>query len=355
MEDNKLIYDHLKKTGSWNAAVQVTSDSDTRYIDGVDESIQDEISASILKGYERGLTSSKDSWVFSGFFTLAGEDVPFYELSDSTKKEIVNAMKDGSYSGEINETNEKTYELSAESLELDSDYVTGVLIATDINDSHNKKTVGFEYNVEVGDLILHQYSKPGWMTGSSYEIETDPVFTDSGNIKTIADFIENESETFKDNELDKRAANRFECTRGQQGYVITDSKTGVVFSIGDPEEKITVGGPAYERKPYSLNSWTPERIEDYTNVIGYLANQSQCESIDYAMVSYGNCDKENFDFRMYNDADKRAMKNAIIKRLSADLLPAKKKSLSQVKKEIEEKKVSMNHAKEKTRERNIAL
>lgn len=354
MEDNKLIYNHLKKTGSWNAAVQVTSDADTRYIDDVDESIQDEINASILKGYERGLTSSKDSWVFSGYFTLAGEDVPFYELSDSTKKKIVNDMKNGSYSGEINETDEKTYELSAESLELDSDYVTGALIATDITDSANKKAVSFEYNVEVGDLILHQYSKPGWMTGSSYEIETDPVFTDSGNIITIAAFIENEAETFRDRELEKRAENCFECTRGQQGYVITDSKTGVVFSIGDPEERITVGGPAYERKPYSLNSWTPERIEDYTNVIGYLANQSQCESIDYAMVSYGNCDKKNFDFRMYNDADKRAMKNAISKRLSADLLPAKK-TLSQVKKQVAEKKASMNHVEEKTREHIAAL
>lgn len=354
MEDNNLIYNHLKKTGSWNAAVQVTSDADTRYIDDVDESIQDEINASILKGYERGLTSSKDSWVFSGYFTLAGEDVPFYELSDSTKKKIVNDMKNGSYSGEINETDEKTYELSAESLELDSDYVTGALIATDITDSANKKAVSFEYNVEVGDLILHQYSKPGWMTGSSYEIETDPVFTDSGNIITIADFIENEAETFRDRELEKRAVNRFECTRGQQGYVITDSKTGVVFSIGDPEERITVGGPAYERKPYSLNAWTSERIEDYANVIGYLANQSQCESIDYAMVSYGNCDKENFDFRMYNDADKRAMKNAIIKRLSADLLPAKK-TLSQVKKQVSEKKASMNHVEEKTREHIAAL
>lgn len=335
---NKIIYDHLKKTGSWNAVVQVTSNADTRYIDGVDKNIQDEISASILKGYERGLTSSKDSWVFSGFFTLADEDVPFYELSDSTREEIINAMKDGSYSGEINETDEKTYELSAESLELDSDYVTGVLIAADVNDSTNKKAVGFEYNVEVGDLILHQYSKPGWLSGSSYEIEPDPVFTDSGNIKTIADFIENEAETFRDSELDKRAANRFECTKGQQGYVITDSKTGVVFSIGDPEKRITVGGPAYERKPYSLKKWTPERIEDYTNVIGYLASQSLSESIDYAMVSYGNCDKENFDFRMYNDADKRAMKNAIIKRLSADLLPVQKKSLADVKKAVAEKK-----------------
>lgn len=338
MENNKLIFDYEDKTGSWNATVEITSDNDTRYIDEVDESTQDEISAAILKGYEYGMTGAGDTWSFSYDITLDDEDVPFYMLSDTTQEMIVNAMKDGSYSGEINETDEKTYELSAESLELDSDYVTGVLIATDVNDRDNKKTVGFEYNVEAGDIILHQYSKPGWMTGSSYEIDPDPVFTKSENISTISDFIEDEAETFKDTELDKMAENRFECTKGQQGYVITDSKTGVVFSIGDPEKRITVGGPAYDRKPYSLKTWTPERIEDYANVIGYLANQSQCESIDYAMVSYGNCDKENFDFRIYNDADKRAMKNAIVKRLSADFLPIKKKSLSDVKKEVAEKK-----------------
>ena len=45
---NKIIYDHLKKTGSWNAVVQVTSNADTRYIDGVDKNIQDEIISAIL-------------------------------------------------------------------------------------------------------------------------------------------------------------------------------------------------------------------------------------------------------------------------------------------------------------------
>lgn len=230
-----------------------------------------------------------------------------------------------------------TYTLSSEYLELDSEYVIGTVIATDVNDSANSKSVGFEYDTEVGYLALRKYSEPSWISGSCYEIEPDNIFTDERNIGTVADFIENESENFKKHELDKRAAHRFKCTQGHHGYIITDSKNGVQFSIGDPKERISVGGPAYDRKPYSLNAWTPERIEDYANVIGYLASQSQCESIDYAIISYGNCDKETFDFRIYNDADKREMKNAIIKRLSADLLPAKKK-LSEIKQSVALKK-----------------
>lgn len=90
------------------------------------------------------------------------------------------------------------YKLSIENLQLDDVYVLGTLIATDVHNPDNKKETSFEYNTDVGDLLLHSYSKPGWITGSSYEIPADEIFTDYNNVRIVADFIEISSENFKD-------------------------------------------------------------------------------------------------------------------------------------------------------------
>ena len=88
------------------------------------------------------------------------------------------------------------YILSTEDLRLDDVYILGTLVATDKNNSENVKKTTFEYNTDVGDLLLHSYSESGWITGSCYEVEPDAVFTDYSNIRIVADFIEFAAENF---------------------------------------------------------------------------------------------------------------------------------------------------------------
>lgn len=97
--------------------------------------------------------------------------------------------------------NTNTYILSVEDLWFDDVYVFGALIATDVNNSENTKETTFEYNTDIGDLLLHSYSKPGWITGSCYEVEPDAVFTDYKNIRVVADFIEFVAENFKEKSI----------------------------------------------------------------------------------------------------------------------------------------------------------
>lgn len=89
----------------------------------------------------------------------------------------------------INGTDGKTYELSTEPLAFDGDYVTGVLVATDVNDSDNKKTVGFKCKVEFQD--------DDRVTVPSYEVEPDTIFfANAKNLRVIEYSIVTQSEYF---------------------------------------------------------------------------------------------------------------------------------------------------------------
>ena len=59
-------------------------------------------------------------------------------------------------------------------LEIDRDdpnYVVGVLVV-------NEEEFPFEYNIHEGGYEVHNYSKPGWYTGSSYEKPLPKIFNE---------------------------------------------------------------------------------------------------------------------------------------------------------------------------------
>lgn len=139
----------------------------------------------------------------------------------------------------------------------------------------------------------------------------------------------------KENTSDKR----FECIPGYHEYLIVDNEKQIEISIGDPNELFD-----------SLDGHIADGIDNYAEVVEDIAERAGYENIDDLVVAFGSGDSNSFDFNEYTDEDKAEMKAVIKERLSADFLPAKKKSLSQVKKTVAEKKGTSEYKEAKSKD-----
>ena len=87
---------------------------------------------------------------------------------------------------------ERDFVINVNVLEHEGEYLGGEIMVS--GNDENVQTCSFDYNIETGSIELHKYSEPGWLTGSSYEIEVPELISD--NIDTVFGVIEEKADEY---------------------------------------------------------------------------------------------------------------------------------------------------------------
>lgn len=141
---------------------------------------------------------------------------------------------------------------------------------------------------------------------------------------------------------------QFECYPGYYEFIVRDNKNEVEFSIGDPTELVYDTYETDNEEPtkdeilYNINCISDDTVDMMYD--DYQMNDGKgFQAYDY------NNQPVDFDFTNYTETEREAMKAAIKEGLMQSYLPAKentseKKTLSDIKKEVAEKKAENGNA-----------